>query len=71
MCSQYGYAVEYGGVGEPPADRAEVGYCSQMATFTLSTGTVSEVDSHPSTYKVVCCICDVNLLSVVVIIADR
>ena len=29
----YGYTVEYGGIGEPPVGREEVGHCSQSAMF--------------------------------------
>ncbi len=67
VCSMYGYTVEYGGVGEPPPDRAEVGYCSQMATFT-SGGAASQCNAQPSIYKVVRCIRDIKVPSSVVLL---
>lgn len=33
---QYGYSVEYGGVGDPPEDKVCLGFCSQLAIFRRS-----------------------------------
>ena len=35
IATTYCYDVEYGGIGEPPPAHQSVGYCSQMAVFTL------------------------------------
>ena len=37
ICAEYGYSVEYSGVGSPPptctATLTDIGYCTQIATF--------------------------------------
>lgn len=34
MCSEFGYKVEFSGVGEaPPGLQEDVGFCSQIAVF--------------------------------------
>lgn len=37
----YGYSVEFGGLGEPPPGREELGHCTQTATF-------ARAEPHPS-----------------------
>ena len=37
VAEQYGYSVEYDGMGDPPAERSDVGHCSQMALFLRKT----------------------------------
>ena len=49
----YGYDVEYSGIGEPPLGREDVGCCSQMATFTLSTHHRRNCDSVSTPYTIV------------------
>uniref|UniRef100_A0A7M5XM45 Small RNA 2'-O-methyltransferase n=2 Tax=Clytia hemisphaerica TaxID=252671 RepID=A0A7M5XM45_9CNID len=34
IVKKYPYIVEYSGIGEPPKERSDVGYCSQMGLFT-------------------------------------
>ena len=42
ICNLYGYRVEITGVGDPPSNRTDLGYCSQIAVFTrLADVTVS------------------------------
>ncbi|XP_074655410.1 small RNA 2'-O-methyltransferase-like isoform X2 [Tubulanus polymorphus] len=52
----YNYAVEYGGIGAPPDDRKDVGFCSQMAIFTRKNDCVIEEneDVHPYTQIINC-----------------
>ena len=48
IVDKYPYNMEISGVGNPPAEY-EVGYCSQMAVFTLQTP------------EIVCCISEANM----------
>ena len=34
IAQEYSYSVEFSGVGEAPPGREDLGYCSQIATFT-------------------------------------
>ena len=34
FAQKYNYSVEFSGVGKPPPGREDLGYCSQIATFT-------------------------------------
>ena len=34
IAQKYCYSVEFSGVGKPPPGREDLGYCSQIATFT-------------------------------------
>lgn len=52
VCRRYDYEVEYGGVGDPPPGREDVGPCSQMATFTCSRKE-GRKDTQLSSYKMV------------------
>ena len=45
QATQHGYSVLYDGVGEAPADRQQLGCCTQIAIFTL---THDGTHQHPS-----------------------
>ena len=34
IAQKYSYSVEFSGVGKPPPGQEDLGYCSQIATFT-------------------------------------
>ncbi|XP_050388789.1 small RNA 2'-O-methyltransferase isoform X1 [Patella vulgata] len=42
ICKKYGYKVDITGIGDPPDDFHSVGYCSQVAIFTVALTTPSE-----------------------------
>ncbi|KAL4218725.1 Small RNA 2'-O-methyltransferase [Mactra antiquata] len=37
ICQRFPYSVEYGGIGDPPEDRRDLGHCSQYAIFVRNT----------------------------------
>ncbi|XP_062594840.1 small RNA 2'-O-methyltransferase-like [Saccostrea cucullata] len=51
VCEKYSYSVEYTGIGDPPLESQEVGFCSQAAIFTSSS------ESKPSIESKECCYC--------------
>lgn len=55
ICTQYPhYTVEYSGIGQPPSVSGnDVGYCSQMATFTR----IRRLSKLYSVYRYSLCVC--------------
>lgn len=56
MANRYSYSVEFTGVGEPPAEAEDVGYCTQIGVFRKKEKTTeSDVLEHPGerVYEVV------------------
>lgn len=49
VCAQFPqYTVVFGGVGQPPPEATQVGYCSQIATFTRTGETAWQRVPHIS-----------------------
>ncbi|XP_047641105.1 small RNA 2'-O-methyltransferase [Phacochoerus africanus] len=56
VANRYSYSVEFTGVGEPPAEAEDVGYCTQIGVFRKKAKTTeSDVLEHPGerVYEVV------------------
>lgn len=56
VANRYSYSVEFTGVGEPPAEAEDVGYCTQIGVFRKKEKTTeSDVLEHPGerVYEVV------------------
>ncbi|XP_062857285.1 small RNA 2'-O-methyltransferase [Trichomycterus rosablanca] len=70
VCMQYGYSVEFTGVGEAPGQDEDVGFCSQIGVFHRDTGYLNTQGNSPELepavyrllYKVVYpSLCDNNI----------
>lgn len=46
VAQKYSYSVEFSGVGRPPPGREDLGYCSQIATFTSQRDPLAAEDDH-------------------------
>ena len=46
VAQKYSYSVEFSGVGKLPPGREDLGYCSQIATFTSQRDPLAVEDDH-------------------------
>ncbi|KAM4722868.1 small RNA 2'-O-methyltransferase [Rhinophrynus dorsalis] len=57
VAERFNYTVEFNGVGKPPAEAKEVGFCSQIGLFTRnyteSEETIKRKKEYKSVYKIV------------------
>ncbi|XP_056012354.1 small RNA 2'-O-methyltransferase-like isoform X2 [Ostrea edulis] len=53
VCDKYRYSVEFSGIGDPPEESQQLGYCSQAAIFTSSSQSKPTVDSDGNCYCLV------------------
>ena len=54
VAREFGYSVEFSGVGDPPSGQEGLGHCSQIATFTLKGSPLNDEKEQLNTpYTVV------------------